>query len=191
MQSKNCVIGNEIDYKAAFYNAPVGQAIGRNRIIVDCNQAFAEIFGVKREELIGNSFQSLYPTQVDFDKTGDRIAPFLAAYGKYSDDRVMKRANGELIWVHVSGFTSTRDDPHRETLWAFADLSKQRDVNSENRGSMTPRERDIAALLIEGRTGKEIGKALGISPRTVDIYRTRLLRKYNVKSTVELVKQLL
>ncbi|NMM26646.1 MAG: hypothetical protein HHJ12_04960 [Glaciimonas sp.] len=45
--------------------------------------------------------------------------------------------------------------------------------------------------MIEGRTGKEIGKALGISPRTVDIYRTRLLRKYNVKSTVELVKQLL
>ena len=191
MSKKNASPEREIDYKAAFYNAPVGQAIGRDRIIVDCNQSFAEIFGILREDLIGNSFQSLYPTQVDFDKTGDRIAPFLASHGKYADDRIMKRADGELIWVHVSGYTYTREDPHRETLWAFYDLSKQRDVNSEKRGSMTPRERDIAALLIEGRTGKEIGKALGISPRTVDIYRTRLLRKYDVKTTVELIKKLL
>ena len=56
---------------------------------------------------------------------------------------------------------------------------------------MTPRERDIAALLIERKTGKEIGKALGISPRTVDVYRTRLLRKYGVASTAELVMKLL
>ena len=56
---------------------------------------------------------------------------------------------------------------------------------------MTARERDIAALLIEGRTGKEVAKALGISHRTVDIYKTRLLRKYGVHSTPELVQCLL
>ena len=59
------------------------------------------------------------------------------------------------------------------------------------RGSMTPRERDIAALLIERETGNEIVKALGISPRTVDVYKTRLLRKYGVASAGKLVKQLL
>ena len=51
--------------------------------------------------------------------------------------------------------------------------------------------RDVAALLIDGRTGKEIAKALNISPRTVDIYRARLLRKYNVNSTKRLVELLL
>jgi DNA-binding CsgD family transcriptional regulator len=56
---------------------------------------------------------------------------------------------------------------------------------------MTARERDVATLLIEGKTGKEIAKALHISPRTVDVYRTRLLRKYNVSSTPELVGFLL
>jgi DNA-binding CsgD family transcriptional regulator len=56
---------------------------------------------------------------------------------------------------------------------------------------MTPRERDIAALLMERRSGKEIGKALGISPRTVDVYKTRLLRKYGVTSSEELVSKLL
>jgi DNA-binding CsgD family transcriptional regulator len=56
---------------------------------------------------------------------------------------------------------------------------------------LTPRERDIAALLIEGKTGKEVALALGISPRTVDIYKTRLLRKYSVTNTPDLVQRLL
>ncbi len=103
----------------------------------------------------------------------------------------MRRGNGELFWVLVSGFTLNRSDPFQETLWAFIDLSREHSVESTLRGSMTPRERDIAALLIERKTGKEIGKALGISPRTVDVYKTRLLRKYGVTSTAELVKQLL
>ena len=56
---------------------------------------------------------------------------------------------------------------------------------------MTPRERDVAALFTQGRTAKEIGKELEISHRTVDIYRTRLLRKYGVSTTPDLVKKLL
>ena len=59
-----------IDYKWAFYNAPVGQAIGRYRVVVDCNATFAQMFQLSRDDLIGQSFQSLYPTQVDFEKTG-------------------------------------------------------------------------------------------------------------------------
>ena len=180
-----------IDYQWAFYNAPVGQAIGRYRMVVDCNALFAEIFQTDRQALIGQSFESLYPTQVDFEKTGERITPLLAQHGHFSEHRVMRRSNGDLFWVHISGFTLNRSDPFQETLWAFTDLSREEGVESTLRGSMTPRERDIAALLIERKTGKEIGKALGISPRTVDVYKTRLLRKYGVTSTAELVKQLL
>jgi PAS domain S-box-containing protein len=183
--------GRKIDYRRAFQDAPVGQAIGQNRIICDCNRAFAEIFRTHVEDLVGTTFERLYPTQAHFADTGSRIAPILAKSRSFSDDRVMRRLDGELFWVHVSGFTYTPEDPHRETIWAFTDLSTNRKVNSLLRGSMTPRERDVAALLIEGKTGKEVGKALGISFRTVDIYKTRLLRKYGVASTPELVKLLL
>jgi PAS domain S-box-containing protein len=180
-----------IDYRRAFQDAPVGQAIGRDRVIWDCNRAFAEIFRAKIEGLVGTTFERLYPTQAHFADTGKRIAPILSKNSSFSDDRVMRRLDGELFWVHVSGFTYTPDDPHKETIWAFTDLSTSRKVNSTLRGSMTPRERDIAALLIEGKTGKEIGRALGISFRTVDIYKTRLLRKYGVTNSPELVKRLL
>jgi PAS domain S-box-containing protein len=179
-----------LDYRRAFQDAPVGQAIARNRVIVDCNRLFAEMFRGAVEEIVGTTFERLYPDQSHFEQTGKRIAPVLAKHLSFSDDRVMKRLDGELFWVHVSGFTYTPDDPHADTIWAFTDLSTKRKVNSVLRGSMTPRERDIAALLIEGKMGKEVAKALGISPRTVDIYKTRLLRKYNVTNTPALIQKL-
>lgn len=191
MRNKATSSGPVIDYERAFQDAPVGQALGRDRLILACNRAFAAIFRAEVEDLIGKSFERLYPTQTHFEQTGARIAPVLAKHRTFSDDRIMRRLDGELFWVHVSGFTYTPEDPHHDTLWAFTDLSTGRKVNSALRGSMTPRERDIAALLIEGKTGKEVARALDISPRTVDIYKTRLLRKYSVSSTPDLVKRLL
>lgn len=191
MQRRNKAQAVAIDYRRAFQDAPVGQAIGRDRNILDCNRAFAQIFRGSVEALVGTSFDRLYPTQSHFEETGARIGPVLTEFRSFSDDRVMRRLDGELFWVHVSGFTYTPQDPHHDTLWVFVDLSEERKVNSALRGSMTPRERDIAALLIEGRTGKEVAKALGISHRTVDIYKTRLLRKYGVSSTPQLVQHLL
>lgn len=181
---------SEIDYKRAFQNAPVGQAIAKNRVILDCNLLFAEMFRGAVDEFKGTTFERLYPDQTHFEQTGKRIAPVLAKSLSFSDDRVMKRLDGELFWVHVSGFTYTPEDPHADTIWTFSDISTKRKVNSVLRGSMTPRERDIAALLIEGKTGKEVALALGISHRTVDIYKTRLLRKYNVTNTPALVQRL-
>ena len=40
-------------------------------------------------------------------------------------------------------------------------------------------------------TSKLIGRRLALSPRTVDVYRARLMRKYAAATTPELVKRLL
>jgi DNA-binding CsgD family transcriptional regulator len=180
----------EIDYSRAFQDAPVGQAIGRDRVICACNKAFADIFRGRPSEFVGETFERLYPTQTHFESTGARVGAVLRRDRVFSDDRVMRRLDGELFWVHVRGFTYTPSDPHKSTLWVFTELSNRNAPNTI-RGSLTPRERDIATMLIEGRTGKEVALALGISPRTVDIYRTRLLRKYNVSNTPALVTRLL
>ena len=48
----------------------------------------------------------------------------------------------------------------------------------------------MAAKLLEGLTSKEIGRTLGISHRTVEIYRARLMRKYDASTTADLVHKL-
>jgi DNA-binding CsgD family transcriptional regulator len=98
-----------------------------------------------------------------------------------------KRLSGELFWCHVSGRALDPGEPHAAGIWVFEDLSARRRIAVD----LTPREREIAALLIEGLTSKLIGKRLAISPRTVDVYRARLMKKHRAATTPELVHKLL
>ncbi len=181
----------ELDYRTAFELAPIGLVLSRNRLMVDVNRLCREMFDAEREQLIGQSFELLYPTPAEFERTGARIAASLDRAGRYEDERVMKRLSGaragELFWCHVSGRALDPRSPHAAGIWAFEDLSAQRALKLD----LTPREREIAALLIEGLTSKLIGRRLLISPRTVDVYRARLMRKVGAASTPELVNKLL
>ncbi|GAP37022.1 LuxR C-terminal-related transcriptional regulator [Piscinibacter sakaiensis] len=180
-----------IDYRIAFDLAPVGLVLSRQRRIVDCNQALLDIFGAPRERVVGRSFALLYPSHDEFERTGARIVAQLDRRGTYADDRVMKRVGGErageLFWCHVAGRALDARQPHAAGIWSFEDLSATRRLKAD----LTPREREIAALLIEGLTSKLIGRRLGISPRTVDVYRSRLMKKIGAATTPELVKRLL
>lgn len=179
-----------VDYRLAFEMAPVGLALSRQRMMVDCNQALCEMFGASRQQLVGKSFQVLYPSADEYERTGARIAPILGRSGRYADDRIMKRVDGRLkgeaFWCHVTGRALDPQDPHAAGIWSFEDLSAHRPVRTE----LTAREREVATLLMNGLTSKEIGKALALSPRTVEIYRARLLRKYQANGTADLVHKL-
>lgn len=175
------------DYRTAFELAPIGLVLSRQRLMVDCNAQLLAMFGAEREQLIGQSFEVLYPSTAEFQRTGERIIASLDAEGRYADERVMRRASGELFWCHVSGRALDPAQPHAAGIWAFEDLSALRQLKAD----LTPREREIAALLIEGLTSKLIGRRLGISPRTVDVYRARLMRKHGAATTTELVHKML
>lgn len=183
--------GLALDYRTAFHLAPIGLVLSRQRQIVDCNERLLAMFGAQRDQLIGRSFEVLYPTHDEFERTGARIVASLDAHGGYADDRVMKRLDGprrgELFWCHVSGRALDPAQPHAAGIWAFEDLSSRRKLKVD----FTAREREIAALLIDGLTSKQIGKTLTISPRTVDVYRARLMRKVGAATTPELVNKLL
>ena len=175
------------DYRTAFDLAPIGLVLSRNRLMIDCNRAVLAMFRAEREQLIGQSFRVLYPTQGEYERTGERIVASLDTDGLYADERVMRRVDGELFWCHVWGHALDTADPHAAGIWSFEDLSSKRSLKLD----FTAREREIAALLIEGLTSKMVGKRLGISPRTVDVYRARLMRKVGASTTAELVHKLL
>jgi two-component system response regulator FixJ len=52
---------------------------------------------------------------------------------------------------------------------------------------LTPREREVLDLLVEGNSNKEIARALGTSPRTIDVHRARVFQKLNAESLPALV----
>lgn len=53
---------------------------------------------------------------------------------------------------------------------------------------LTPRERDVLLLVAEGRTSKEIGAQLEISPRTVETHRESIVRKLQIRSIAGLTR---
>ncbi|HNW65271.1 MAG TPA: LuxR C-terminal-related transcriptional regulator, partial [Piscinibacter sp.] len=55
---------------------------------------------------------------------------------------------------------------------------------------LTERERDVMRLVIEGRPNKLIADALDISVRTVEVHRSRVFEKMDVRSAVELANLL-
>ena len=174
-------------YRTAFDLAPVGMVLSRERTMVDCNREVLAMFRAQPEQLVGQSFAVLYPSPDEYERTGQRIVDQMDAEGRYADERVMRRLNGELFWCHVVGRVLDPSRAHEAGIWTFEDLSDKRPMSLD----FTKREREIAALLVRGLTSKLIGRELGISPRTVEVFRARLMRKTQAATTAELVNKLL
>jgi len=113
----------------------------------------------------------------------------------------------ELLQAGVLGYV-LKSDAGRSLVEAVRQLSKRRPFitpkvtgvvidefrqpshtqQRSGRGPLTPREREVLQLLCEGRTNKEVAATLGISVKTADTHRTRIMRKLDVHSAVELVR---
>ena len=66
-------------------------------------------------------------------------------------------------------------------------FARQARESSEVVSSLTSREREILSLLAEGLTMKQIGRRLGISPRTVETHVAKLYRKLAVRTRVQAI----
>ncbi len=54
--------------------------------------------------------------------------------------------------------------------------------------SLTPREREVVAHVIKGLHAKEVGALMGISHRTVEVHKARIMEKLGVRSVVDLMR---
>ncbi len=53
--------------------------------------------------------------------------------------------------------------------------------------SLTPRENDVLLPLVRGYTNREIAEQLGVNVRTIDLYRSRVMKRMGAESLPELV----
>ena len=64
----------------------------------------------------------------------------------------------------------------------------QRSTSDERRERLTNREREILKLLTAGHSNREIATQLGISPRTVEVHKARIMDKLECHSLAELIR---
>lgn len=169
----------------AFEHAPVGLCVLENRIIRGANTQFATMFGGQSADYQNTPLSQFYPSLEDFESIGLRGLAIMRQTGRYHDERVMRRGNGDLFWCRVRGQSLTPNDPFLKGIWSFADLSEERPMVQ-----LTSREREVAIMTCQGLTSKEIGKSLNLSYRTIEVYRARLLEKFHARKLPELVAKL-
>lgn len=74
-----------------------------------------------------------------------------------------------------------QDDENRRSVQRHADLRQRAN-------SLTPREREVMAMVVDGRANKVIAIDLGLSERTVEIHRANVMEKMGANSVAHLVK---
>jgi two-component system, LuxR family, response regulator FixJ len=89
----------------------------------------------------------------------------------FRDQELIDRINGAL----------KLDAQNRESVDRLADLKSREE-------SLTPREREVLALVVDGKANKVIAIDLGLSERTVEIHRANCMEKMGARSVAHLVK---
>lgn len=89
------------------------------------------------------------------------------------DDQALLDALQNAVRQHVK--SRQRNQAGREARLRYAQLSE--------------REREVLGLIVAGLTNKEIGRALDLSPRTVETHRANLFAKLGAESLAQLIRQ--
>ena len=78
-------------------------------------------------------------------------------------------------------------DAMREDIRLVAD-GGHRPVEVRGFAQLTPREREVLQLISNGQSNKEAGRVLGISPRTIEVHRARVMEKLGARNTADLMR---
>jgi len=83
---------------------------------------------------------------------------------------------------------AVRDALRRDVHLGAAQGGGGRAVEVRGFAQLTPREREVLQLITNGQSNKEAGRELGISPRTVEVHRARVMEKLGARNTADLMR---
>ncbi len=173
------------DTEIAFDFAPVGLVMTCDRVIHACNDTFASLTGYERNALIGQSFRLFYGSTEEFDRVRDVGLQPLRQRENYTDERMVRHRAGHSIWCRFRARSLTPQTPLQQVVMSFAPIA-----DNALPLSLSKRERQVLARMSRGQTSKEIARDLGLSPRTIEDVRARLLKRFAVKNATELLSKM-
>lgn len=163
---------------------PLPAVIGSFRVMRDCNQQYCDLFGYERSNMIGKSFRMIYLDNSEYIRSGKLWKTQLDQHHFYVDERIMIKATGEKFWCRVYGRALDKVNPMAHALWLVQPL--HRAVATTTGPALTMRQRQIVALVAQGKSNAEIAEEVGLSVRTAETHRTRIMRKVGVRNAAEL-----
>ena len=159
------------------------------------NPAWLEFRGRTLQEEAGNGWTGgLHPD--DRDLCLETYLKSFSARQRFRMQYRMRSATGEFRWIETVGSSiyselndfigfigSARDVSDHKPAYHAPDSESMRLVFA-----LTERERQVLVLIADGRSTKEAAAQLGISYKTADSHRSRILEKLGVHETASMVR---
>lgn len=102
----------------------------------------------------------------------------------------MKLGATDVIGKPIDSEKLTRAvrDALRRDVHLGAVQGGRRPVEIRGFNQLTQREREVLQLISNGQSNKEAGRDLGISPRTIEVHRARVMEKLGARNTADLMR---
>lgn len=103
---------------------------------------------------------------------------------------VLKQSSCEVLLASITAVCSGHHyvDPEVSGLLISTYITSDVAPGTENGSSLTKREMDVLNKIVAGYSSREISNILGLSAKTIDTYRARLMGKLGVRSRAELLR---
>lgn len=114
---------------------------------------------------------------------------FYHAMSAGADGYLMKDDSDEELLLAIKRIQNGKSylSPYLSQDFADDVISAYRNNRNSPFETLTKREREVLNLVVEGHTSKIMAEMLHLSPRTIDHHRANLLRKFDMKNSVDLV----
>lgn len=119
-----------------------------------------------------------YPAPIFIVTGDDDVGSAVDAVKRGAFDYLVKPLDARSIVTRVGGAIAAFRKRHRHASG----------IDFPGHGLLTPREREVLTQIAEGASNKEVGRRLGISPRTVEVHRARIMEKIGARNAADLVR---
>jgi PAS domain S-box-containing protein len=158
------------------------------------NKSWLDFRGRSMEQEVGNGWaEGLHPDDRDLCLATYQKSFF--AHQSFRMEYRLQRADGEFRWMEGTGVPRFEQETFSGFMGSAADVTVRRnsaftpDEESVRLVfSLTERERQVLILIADGRSTKEAALRLGISYKTADSHRSRILEKLGVHETASMVR---
>lgn len=173
------VVGEAADGREAVRRA---QELKPDVVIMDI--AMPELNGVEAARLLRDKCPATRVVMLTMHSSSEHVFRALEAGAA---GFVLKESAGEEVTAAVRAAHAGRRHLSR-AIAAIESAAQSRAGHASPLGSLSAREREVLQLVVEGHSSAEIAATVHLSPKTVETYRGRFMKKLGVNNVADLVK---